>query len=148
MNATHGAGVSSEQRRKMIEEAAYFRAQQRGFAGDPMRDWLEAEAEVDRKLSASAPGAAGPIEQFEAQLRAFDIDLQRLKARAREAGADMRGQVEREVQRLQPVRAAAEEKLYELREQSSHAVDEVLKRVNVAREEVANTLQRLSDRLR
>jgi hypothetical protein len=60
----------------------------------------------------------------------------------------MRGQVEREVQRLQPVRAAAEEKLHELRERSSHAVDEVLKRVNVAREEVANTLQRLSDRLR
>jgi hypothetical protein len=54
MNATHGAGVSSEQRRKMIEEAAYFRAQQRGFAGDPMRDWLEAEVEVDRQLSASA----------------------------------------------------------------------------------------------
>jgi hypothetical protein len=133
----------------MIEEAAYFRAQQRGFAGgDPMRDWLDAEAEIDSMLAQRSTPRPGPIELFEAQLRAFDTDLQRLKAKAREAGVDLRAQVEREVQRLQPVRTAAEEKLSELRERSSHAVDEVLKRVNAAREEMANTLQRLSERLR
>jgi hypothetical protein len=37
-----------EQRRQHIEEAAYFKAQSRGFApGHEMQDWLEAEAEVD-----------------------------------------------------------------------------------------------------
>jgi hypothetical protein len=149
MSSTDEAAVSRAQRQHMIEEAAYYRAQQRGFAaGDPMRDWLDAETEIDRMLTQQSSARLGPIEQFETQLRAFDADLQRLKARARDAGVDLRAQVEREVQRLQPVRAAAEEKLNELRERSSHAVDEVLRRVNTAREEMANTLQRLSDRLR
>jgi hypothetical protein len=35
----------------LIAEAAYFRAEARGFAGgDPVRDWLAAEAEVDAVL--------------------------------------------------------------------------------------------------
>jgi hypothetical protein len=34
----------------MIADAAYFRAEQRGFqGGDPLRDWLQAEAEVDAR---------------------------------------------------------------------------------------------------
>jgi hypothetical protein len=39
-------------REQMIAEAAYFKAQSRGFAGgNPQRDWFEAEAEVDALLS-------------------------------------------------------------------------------------------------
>jgi hypothetical protein len=34
----------------MIAEAAYYRAQRRGFRGDPIRDWTEAEAEIDAQL--------------------------------------------------------------------------------------------------
>jgi hypothetical protein len=35
----------------MIAKAAYFRAEGRGFqAGDRVRDWLEAQAEVDAVL--------------------------------------------------------------------------------------------------
>jgi Protein of unknown function (DUF2934) len=42
--------VSPEQRRKMIEEAAYYRALERGFeGGDPIEDWLNAELEIDSK---------------------------------------------------------------------------------------------------
>jgi hypothetical protein len=42
----------------MIAEAAYFRAEARGFqGGDSVRDWLEAEAEVDAVLPESE-GAA------------------------------------------------------------------------------------------
>ena len=38
-------------RRRMIAKVAYFRAEARGFeGGDPVRDWLEAEAEVDAVL--------------------------------------------------------------------------------------------------
>ena len=33
----------------MIAEAAYFRAERRGFQGGcPIQDWLEAEREIDR----------------------------------------------------------------------------------------------------
>jgi len=37
-----------EERRRMIEAAAYRIAEQRGFHGDQaLKDWLQAEAEVD-----------------------------------------------------------------------------------------------------
>lgn len=36
-------------REQMIAEAAYFRAQQRGFIpGNEMFDWLQAEADIER----------------------------------------------------------------------------------------------------
>lgn len=43
--------VAPEERRHMIEEAAYFRALRRGFdGGDPVDDWLAAEREINRML--------------------------------------------------------------------------------------------------
>src|SRR3569832_2084509 len=47
--------VSAEEREKMIAQAAYLRAGQRGFMGGaPVADWLEAEAEIDSRLSRSS----------------------------------------------------------------------------------------------
>jgi hypothetical protein len=47
--------VSAEQRRAMIAERAYLRAELRGFqGGDPVQDWLDGEKEVDALLSQSA----------------------------------------------------------------------------------------------
>ena len=44
--------ITSQQRKQMINEAAYYIAQSRGFiGGNPMDDWLKAEAEVDKQLS-------------------------------------------------------------------------------------------------
>lgn len=41
--------VTPEQRHRMIAEAAYLRAEARGFrGGNPVDDWLQAEAEIDR----------------------------------------------------------------------------------------------------
>ena len=43
--------LSQEERRRMIAESAYYRAQRRGFrAGNPDLDWIEAEAEIDAML--------------------------------------------------------------------------------------------------
>lgn len=45
---------SISSREQMIAEAAYFRAERRGFeGGDPLADWLEAEAEITARLGAS-----------------------------------------------------------------------------------------------
>jgi hypothetical protein len=42
-------------RHEMIECAAYYRAEKRGFSGgSELEDWLEAEAEIDRTLSGAA----------------------------------------------------------------------------------------------
>jgi len=46
-----GNGVAPQERQRRIAEAAYLRAEQRGFqGGDPISDWLAAEAEVDAAL--------------------------------------------------------------------------------------------------
>jgi hypothetical protein len=56
--AVTGITVSEEARRAMIAQAAYLRAERRGFApGGELEDWMAAEAEVDALLRA---GHSGP----------------------------------------------------------------------------------------
>lgn len=43
--------ISPEERYRMIQEAAYFRAEREGFECDPWRCWLVAEAEIDARLA-------------------------------------------------------------------------------------------------
>ena len=44
-------GEHGGDRQHMISTAAYYRAERRGFnGGDPVQDWLEAEAEVEAML--------------------------------------------------------------------------------------------------
>lgn len=44
--------ASAEKRQRMIATAAYLRAERRGFAPDhETEDWLEAEADIDRRLA-------------------------------------------------------------------------------------------------
>jgi hypothetical protein len=46
------AGVPAEQRRNYVEVAAYHIAERRGFApGNPLEDWVQAEAEIDRLIA-------------------------------------------------------------------------------------------------
>lgn len=50
-----GPELPDEQRKAMVAEAAYFRAEKRNFCGcDEQKrlDWLEAETEIEEKLSA------------------------------------------------------------------------------------------------
>ena len=45
------AKLSREEVYKLIQESAYFKAKARGFApGHEVQDWIEAEAEVRRRL--------------------------------------------------------------------------------------------------
>src|SRR5687768_16946928 len=49
--------VVTEERYRLIAEAAYLRAETRGFrGGDPVVDWLEAEMEVNRRLMPQGQG--------------------------------------------------------------------------------------------
>ena len=53
------AAVSHDDRRAMIAEAAYLRAERRGFTpGHETEDWLAAEVEVDALLKAGRGGPA------------------------------------------------------------------------------------------
>jgi len=52
--------VAPEFRHDIIAQAAYFRAEQRGFEpGHELEDWLAAEAEVDAALAIGLPSPAG-----------------------------------------------------------------------------------------
>jgi hypothetical protein len=49
-----------DERRQMIAEAAYFRAEKRGFNPEQQeQDWLEAESMVDAELNESASKYSG-----------------------------------------------------------------------------------------
>lgn len=51
--------ISPDLRQQMIAEAAYLRAERRGFGpGDPLDDWLAAEREVDMLLAERPPHTA------------------------------------------------------------------------------------------
>ena len=43
--------VSDEQRYRMVAEAAYYRAESNQFKSDPLRDWIEAEKDINALLS-------------------------------------------------------------------------------------------------
>jgi hypothetical protein len=50
--ATAGNKVPQAQRAHYIEVAAFYIAERRGFTpGDPLQDWVAAEAEIDRLLA-------------------------------------------------------------------------------------------------
>jgi hypothetical protein len=51
-DAARGKAVTPEERWRMVAEAAYLRAEKRGFSGgNPTEDWLAAEAEIEKFLS-------------------------------------------------------------------------------------------------
>ena len=53
--------VSVEERRRMVAEAAYFRAARRDFEpGGELADWVQAEAEVERRLTGDTSGIDRP----------------------------------------------------------------------------------------
>ena len=62
--------ISADQWRRMIAEAAYFRAERRGFQGGcPMEDWLKAEHEVNQLYFQPEPPPRGALVFLEAVAR-------------------------------------------------------------------------------
>jgi hypothetical protein len=144
-------GPTPEERHRMIAEAAYYRAQRREFrGGDPVEDWLAAEADIDRRLgrtAGSAPGA-GFVEQLESRLEQWDAEIERLMARAREAQAELRAEIEEEMRKLRPVREAAEQTLSELRRLGGAALTDIRQGADIAWEELSDALKSLTNRRR
>ncbi|MBE0618268.1 MAG: DUF2934 domain-containing protein [Proteobacteria bacterium] len=56
--ATTSGGTHATDREQMIRQAAYFRAEQRGFrGGSPEQDWLDAESEIEKILASGGQGS-------------------------------------------------------------------------------------------
>ncbi|MCK9986182.1 MAG: hypothetical protein AzoDbin1_02654 [Azoarcus sp.] len=62
--------VTAEERYRMIAEAAYFRAEKRGFlGGNVAEDWLQAEAEIDQMLKEQGHLSILASEEIERQVQ-------------------------------------------------------------------------------
>lgn len=55
--AAKSSVITSEERYKMIETAAYYIAEKNGFSTNNMDHWLAAEQEVDAKLNGASTSA-------------------------------------------------------------------------------------------
>lgn len=149
--------LSPEQRYQMIAEAAYYRAERRGFIiGDTAQDWLDAELEIDRILQQQLGQGETPQgtakqafqQKLEAQLNDWDAKLDELKAKAREAKTELRADYEKQLEILSEKRATAQEKLQELRLRTEDAWEDLKGGTERAWDEMRKTLDQIASRFK
>ena len=137
--------ISEAQRRQMIAEAAYLRAERRGFSGgDPAADWIEAEAEVDEQLRRIE--GAHVLECLEEGLATATKKLNSLKRKASGLAADARTGLQRDVQKLSELRESLRGKVKELRSQGEQAGQVAVRQAEKVWDELADVMQRLGAR--
>ncbi len=118
-----GQIVSTDERQRMIAEAAYFHALERGFTGgNPLDDWLIAEREINRLLPT-------PQQQKE-ELAAYD----KLRQAVRKILAEARGTVNAETVRQSFDRASTE-----LKKTGEYTAETISKIVASLRKDLAST---------
>lgn len=148
---------SDEERYQMIAEAAYFRAEKRGFVmGDAAQDWIEAESEISRMLQDQKPKKVGAHmstkhdlqQKLEAELKEWDEKLDVLKAKARDTTAEIRADYDKQLDMLAGKRDAAQVKLQELKMRTEDAWEDLKGGTEKAWEEMRNALERISSRFK
>jgi hypothetical protein len=134
--------VTNSQRQQMISEAAYYRAERRGFnGGDTVRDWCEAEAEIDAELRKLEDGQL--VERVEEALDAAAKRLAAARRKLARLSSDARGEWERDLDKLVALRDALKPKLAELKEQGAQAG----RRLREQTEKIGGDLSELMRRL-
>jgi hypothetical protein len=138
--------VSAEERQKMIAEAAYFRAKERGFkGGDSLVDWVEAETDVDARLQQMEHNAL--LERLQAQFAAAGDNMQSLRRKVARKKVEARSEWQKELEKLAELRDAFEQKLEELRERGQHAGRKLKVQAEDIAEEIAQKLSEIAGRL-
>lgn len=119
--------ISPEERQRMIEEAAYLRAAQRGFqGGDPLADWLAAEAEINRALPRP--------QQQKAELALYE----RLRTEVQDRLSEIRTGVNAE-----SVRDAIERAIARVREAGGQTGDTLNRVAESMRKDIASAAERM-----
>lgn len=134
-------------REQMIAEAAYFKAERRGFdGGDAVRDWCEAEAEIDARLCRLDDGQL--VERIEEVLESAAEKLAAVRRKVARLSSETRGEWERDLERLAALRDTLKPKLTELKEQGERAGRKVHEQAEKIRDELAELVQRLEAKAR
>ncbi len=134
--------VSANQRRQMIAEAAYFRAERRGFDdGDPIEDWTAAEAEVDARIQAMSEDDV--LERLEAGLTTANEKLAALRRKLSSLSAEARTEWQTDVDKLGKLRDKLRKQIKTVREQGEHAGHKARQQAEKAWSEISDLLRRV-----
>ncbi|MBN1239418.1 MAG: DUF2934 domain-containing protein [Gammaproteobacteria bacterium] len=137
--------VTEDQRRQMIAEAAYLRAERRGFnGGDPLNDWLEAETEVDARLRET--GGKDLLEELDERLAVANRRLRSFKKKLSGMKADAREEWTHDVEKLEKLRDRFRKRLDEIRTQGEHASEKKKAQADKIWREISGVIERVSAR--
>lgn len=126
--ATPPPAVTAEERRRIVAEMAYFRAERRGFrGGDPLEDWLAAEAEVERMLG---PGQGQREEELSAYKKVYEQVRHRLER--------VQGRIHADT-----LKKALEQATADVKEAGEHAASTVNKVARAVRKDMAGAADKL-----
>jgi F0F1-type ATP synthase membrane subunit b/b' len=138
--------VGSGQRRQMIAEAAYFRAERRGFnGGDPVADWIDAEAEVDAELGRLERERT--IERLELAVASASRVLDSFKKKVSKLTADARAEWHDDAEKLKGLRDEVRKKLGELRAQGEQVGHKAREQAEKLRDELDELIERVGNKI-
>jgi hypothetical protein len=134
--------IDAEERRQMIAEAAYFRAERRGFnGGDSVRDWCEAEAEVDARLRQREEEELSA--RLEEVMLAASKKITSVRRKVARLSREARAEWQKDADKLAALRDSLQPKLVELRQQGERAGQRLRAQADKIRGEIAELLQKL-----
>lgn len=136
---------SEVERRRMIADAAYYRAERRGFSGgDPVADWLEAEAEVEARLR--EPGGGDFLAELDERLAVANGRLRAFKKKLSGMRADIRAEWAHDAERLVTLRDRLKNDLEEIRTRGEHASEKARAKADKIWHEISEIIERSSSR--
>jgi hypothetical protein len=129
----------------MIADAAYFRAEQRGFqGGDPLRDWLQAEAEVDARLRRS--GGKDHVAELDEKLAIVNEKLRTFRKKVSGMKTDVREEWAYDVDKLAKLRDRFRKRLKEIQAQGELATEKSKAQADKIWQEISGLIDRVSAR--
>jgi superfamily II RNA helicase len=131
----------------MIAEAAYFRAERRGFdSGDPVGDWVEAEAEVDTRLRQIEIDHL--VNRLEEGLTMANKKLTALKKKVAGLTAGARSEWHDDVEKLAKLRDTLQTKVEDLREHGEKAGQKARQQAEKVWDEMTEVIHRVGAKAR
>lgn len=134
-----------DRRRQMIAEAAFYRAEKRGFkGGDPVTDWIEAEKEIE--TGAGAPDDRRILDRIEEQVATAGIKLKSLRRKVSRMKTEARKEWKQDAEKLADLRDSLQRKLEEIRERGEGASRKAQKQAEKIWDEISEIVQRTTSR--
>lgn len=135
--------ISEGMRHRMIAEAAYFRAERRGFKnGDPATDWIEAERELSPKLSAADEMEATHQER----LIIANEWLKGIRKKLSQASKQAQEEWESDVEKLAKLRDRFIKQVHAIQGKTGPAADKARDNAEATWKKVESILDRFSKR--